>query len=303
AQLAALAVLAPVLGFTAFFLYRRGRALRRLHYQEQARLELERRVAERTEALSTAHAELVMQAEERQKTENKLQTVQQELVQANRLAILGQVTAGVAHEINQPVAAIRSYADNAKTFLSRNQMEPVKENLSAIAGLTERIGSITDELRTFSRKGTSDAGPTAVSDVIEGALLLLGSRFRQTVGKITTETPPVDVKVHGNRIRLEQVLINLMQNALEATEGGPSSRISVGYALADDEVQLTVADSGPGIPPEIMQALFTPFNTSKDRGLGLGLVICHDIVAEYGRIEVESSSAGTEFTVHLKRVV
>ncbi|SDP51188.1 two-component system, NtrC family, C4-dicarboxylate transport sensor histidine kinase DctB [Phyllobacterium sp. OV277] len=304
AQLAALAVLAPVLGFTAFFLYRRGRALRRLHYQEQARLELERRVAERTEALSTAHAELVMQAEERQKTENKLQTVQQELVQANRLAILGQVTAGVAHEINQPVAAIRSYADNAKTFLSRNQMEPVKENLSAIAGLTERIGSITDELRTFSRKGTSDAGPTAVSDVIEGALLLLGSRFRQTVGKITTETPPVDVKVHGNRIRLEQVLINLMQNALEATEGGPSSRISVGYALADAEVLLTVADNGPGIPPEIMQALFTPFNTSKDRGLGLGLVICHDIVAEYGgRIEVESSNAGTKFTVHLKRVV
>ncbi|MBA8879332.1 sensor histidine kinase [Phyllobacterium myrsinacearum] len=304
AQLAALAVLAPVLGFTGFFLYRRGLALRRLQEQELARLELERRVAERTEALSTAHAELVMQAEERQKTETKLQTVQQELVQANRLAILGQVTAGVAHEINQPVAAIRSYADNAKTFLSRNQTEPAKENLSAIAGLTERIGSITDELRTFSRKGTGDAGPAAVSDVIEGALLLLGSRFRQTVGKITTETPPADVKVHGNRIRLEQVLINLMQNALEATEGGPSSQISVRCAVADSEVQLTVADNGPGIPDDIMQALFTPFNTSKDRGLGLGLVICHDIVAEYGgRIEVESSSAGTAFTVHLKRVV
>ena len=90
---------------------------------------------------------------------------------------------------------------------------------------------------------------------------------------------------------------------LEATEGGPSSRISVGYAVADDEVQLTVADNGPGIPDDIMQALFTPFNTSKDRGLGLGLVICHDIVAEYGgRIEVDSSSAGTRFTVHLKRV-
>jgi len=303
AQLAALAVIAPVLGFTAFFLHRRGLALQRLQEQELARRELERRVAERTEALSTAHAELVMQAEERQKTENKLQTVQQELVQANRLAILGQVTAGVAHEINQPVAAIRAYADNAGTFLARNQVEPARENLSAIAGLTERIGSITDELRTFSRKGTGDAGPADVSDVIEGALLLLGSRFRQTVGKITTETPPAGLKVHGNRIRLEQVLINLMQNALEATEGGPSSRISVGYAVADDEVQLTVADNGPGIPDDIMQALFTPFNTSKDRGLGLGLVICHDIVAEYGgRIEVDSSSAGTRFTVHLKRV-
>jgi two-component system C4-dicarboxylate transport sensor histidine kinase DctB len=304
AQLLALAVLAPLLGLSAFFLLRRGQALRRAREQEEARLELERRVAERTADLSTAHAELVMQAEERQKTEAKLQTVQQELVQANRLAILGQVTAGVAHEINQPVAAIRSYADNAATFLGRNQTEPVKDNLKAIAGLTERIGSITDELRTFSRKGTGDVAAISVSDVIEGALLLLGSRFRQRAGQIITQTPPPDIKVHGNRIRLEQVLINLMQNALEATDGGPASKISVRHALSEDEVQLIVCDNGPGIPEAIMQALFTPFNTSKERGLGLGLVICHDIVAEYGgRIEVESSSAGTEFTVHLRRVV
>jgi two-component system C4-dicarboxylate transport sensor histidine kinase DctB len=304
AQLLALIVLAPVLGLTAFVLRRRGLAQRRAREQEAARLELERRVAERTADLSTAHAELVMQAEERQKTEAKLQTVQQELVQANRLAILGQVTAGVAHEINQPVAAIRSYADNAGTFLGRNQIEPVKDNLKAIAGLTERIGSITEELRTFSRKGTSDAGPIGVSDVIEGAMLLLGSRFRQRAGQIITQAPPPDIKVHGNRIRLEQVLINLMQNALEATEGGPASKISVRYAITEDEVELIVSDNGPGIPEAIMQALFTPFNTSKDRGLGLGLVICHDIVAEYGgRIEVESSNAGTKFTVHLPRVI
>lgn len=304
AQLFALIILAPFLGFAAFFLYRRGRALRQAQAQEAARLELERRVTERTSDLSAAHAELVMEAEERQKAEAKLQTVQQELVQANRLAILGQVTAGVAHEINQPVAAIRSYADNAGTFLGRNQIDSAKDNLKAIAGLTERIGGITDELRTFSRKGTGESGPISVSDVIDGALLLLGSRFRQRAGQITTEMPAPDIKVNGNRIRLEQVLINLMQNALEATEGGPASIISVGVAVTDDEVQLSVSDNGPGIPKAIMQALFTPFNTSKDRGLGLGLVICHDIVADYGgRIEVESSTTGTEFTVHLPRVM
>lgn len=303
AQLVAFIILASVLGSTVFFLRRRGLALRRLQRQEEARQELERRVAERTEALTTAHKELVMQAEERQKTETRLQTVQQELVQANRLAILGQVTAGVAHEINQPVAAIRSYADNAKTFLARDQMGSVRENLSAIAGLTERIGNITDELRNFSRKGTEDAKPAIVSDVIEGALLLLGSRFRQTAGKITTEMPPADLKVRGDRIRLEQVLINLIQNALEATEDGHASQICVLYAVDGDDVRLMVTDNGPGIPAEIMELLFTPFNTSKERGLGLGLVICHDIVAEYGgRIDVKSSSAGTEFTVHLKRV-
>jgi two-component system C4-dicarboxylate transport sensor histidine kinase DctB len=302
AQLLALIVLAPLLALTAFFLRRRGLALRRARAQEAARLELERRVAERTEDLSTAHAELVMQVEERQKMETKLQTVQQDLVQANRLAILGQVTAGVAHEINQPVAAIRAYADNAETFLGRNQIDSAKGNLKAIAGLTERIGGITEELRTFARKGTGDTGPISVSDVIEGALLLLGSRFRQRAGQIITQAPPPDIKVHGNRIRLEQVLINLLQNALEATEGGPASRISVRTAVTDCEVQLIVSDNGPGIPEAVMRALFTPFNTSKERGLGLGLVICHDIVADYGgRIEVRSTSAGTEFTVHLPR--
>jgi two-component system, NtrC family, C4-dicarboxylate transport sensor histidine kinase DctB len=304
AQLVAILILAPVLGLTAFFLRRRGLVLRRAREQEMARVELERRVAARTADLSAAHAELVMEAEERQKTEAKLQTVQLELVQANRLAILGQVTAGVAHEINQPVAAIRSYADNAATFLARNQAGPARDNLTVIAELTERIGSITDELRAFSRKGTSDSGPVSVNDIIEGALLLLGSRFRQRAGQILTETPPPEVQVYGNRIRLEQVLINLMQNALEATEGGAASRISVRYKIDEDELLLIVSDNGPGIPDSIMQMLFTPFNTSKDRGLGLGLVICHDIVAEYGgRIGVVSTSDGAEFTVHLKRVI
>ena len=298
----ALLGLVPLLGLTALFLYRRGLALRRAREQEAARLELERRVAARTADLSAAHAELVTQSEERQKTEAKLQTVQQELVQANRLAILGQVTAGVAHEINQPVAAIRSYADNAQTFLGRSELTSVSANLKSIAGLTERIGSITDELRTFSRKGTGETGAISVSDIIEGALLLLGSRFRQRVGQITTQAPPPNIKVHGNRIRLEQVLINLMQNALEATDGGPSSRISLRYAVTDKDVALIVSDNGPGIPDSIMEAMFTPFNTSKERGLGLGLVICHDIVTEYGgRIDVESNSTGATFTVHLPR--
>ena len=129
AQLLALIVLAPVLGLTAFLLRRRGLARRRAREQEAARRELERRVAERTADLSAAHAELVMQGEERQKTEAKLQTVQQELVQANRLAILGQVTAGVAHEINQPVAA-DPVLRGQRRHLSRAQPDRVGERQS-----------------------------------------------------------------------------------------------------------------------------------------------------------------------------
>ncbi|TIT84859.1 MAG: GHKL domain-containing protein, partial [Mesorhizobium sp.] len=106
----------------------------------------------------------------------------------------------------------------------------------------------------------------------------------------------------GNRVRLEQVLINLFQNALEALDGRDGARVEVLVEEKDDGVVLNVSDNGPGIPPAILKSLFTPFNTSKEKGLGLGLVISKDIVADYGgRIEVASGAEGTRFTIHLAK--
>ncbi|OWK22221.1 hypothetical protein AJ88_15990 [Mesorhizobium amorphae CCBAU 01583] len=106
----------------------------------------------------------------------------------------------------------------------------------------------------------------------------------------------------GNRIRLEQVLINLFQNALEALDGRENARVEVSAEETADGVTVNVFDNGPGIPPEILKSLFTPFNTSKEKGLGLGLVISKDIVADYGgRIEVASDDRGTRFTIHLAK--
>ncbi|RUX87085.1 GHKL domain-containing protein, partial [Mesorhizobium sp. M2A.F.Ca.ET.040.01.1.1] len=106
----------------------------------------------------------------------------------------------------------------------------------------------------------------------------------------------------GNRLRLEQVLINLFQNALEALDGRDGARVEVSAAETGEDVALVVSDNGPGIPPAILKSLFTPFNTSKEKGLGLGLVISKDIVADYGgRIEVSSSDQGTRFTIHLSK--
>ncbi|MBM7062410.1 sensor histidine kinase [Pseudomonas sp. UL073] len=293
-----------LLGLAAFVLYRRQKAIQRATEQEQARLELERRVIERTQQLSRARDELQEQIDERLKAEASLQSVQQELVQANRLAILGQVAAGVAHEINQPVAAIRSYADNARTFLSRDNGEQAGRNLEQIASLTERIGTITDELRSFSRKGQRAIEPIPLVEVIDGALLLLGSRFRQRYGRIDVVKPAAELRVMGTRIRLEQVLINLLQNALEAVENHPDGRVEVSVSEQEEGVALIVSDNGGGIPEAIMAALFTPFNTSKEGGLGLGLVISKDIIGEFGgRIEVASSVAGTRFTVYLQKAV
>ncbi|MER9632187.1 sensor histidine kinase [Mesorhizobium sp. M0296] len=300
-RLLALGVVVPLLGLAAYLLWRRQSAQMRIAAEQAARIELERRVVERTEDLSRARDRLQAEIAGHRSTEAKLQIVQQDLVQANRLAILGQVAAGVAHEINQPVATIRAYADNARTFLDRKQTGPAEENLGAIAALTERIGSITEELKAFARKGRTAAEPVELRGVIEGAVMLLRSRFAGRLDALAIDLPPPSLKVMGNRVRLEQVLINLFQNALEALDGRDDARVQVSVDETADGVTVGVSDNGPGIPPAILKSLFTPFNTSKEKGLGLGLVISKDIVADYGgRIEVSSDDSGTRFTIHLQ---
>lgn len=303
ARMLALLILLPLLAAAAFLLRRRHAITLRISREQQAREELERRVVERTLDLSQARDRLQAEIIGHKSTEQKLQAVQQDLVQANRLAILGQVAAGVAHEINQPVATIRAYADNARTFLDRGQAAPAGENLESIAALTERIGAITEELKTFARKGRGSAEPTGLKDVIEGAVMLLRSRFAGRMDLLDIDLPPPELQVMGNRIRLEQVLINLLQNALEAVAPkAGEGRVEVRTSADAEMVTVTVVDNGPGIPPEIRKGLFTPFNTSKESGLGLGLVISKDIVGDYGgRMEVESDSEGTQFIVHLRK--
>lgn len=300
-RLLALGVVVPLLGLAAYLLWRRQSAQMRIAAEQAARTELERRVVERTEDLSRARDRLQAEITGHRSTEAKLQIVQQDLVQANRLAILGQVAAGVAHEINQPVATIRAYADNARTFLDRKQTGPAEENLGAIAALTERIGSITEELKAFARKGRTAAEPVELRGVIEGAVMLLRSRFAGRLDALAIDLPPPSLKVMGNRVRLEQVLINLFQNALEALDGRDDAHVQVSVEETADGVTVGVSDNGPGIPPGILKSLFTPFNTSKEKGLGLGLVISKDIVADYGgRIEVSSDDSGTRFIIHLQ---
>lgn len=302
ARLMALGVLLPLLALAAFLLWRRHSAQMRIATSEMARLELERRVAERTEDLSHTRDRLQTEIAHHRDTETKLQVVQQELVQANRLAILGQVAAGVAHEINQPVATIRAYADNARMFLERDQAMSAAENMGAIASLTERIGTITEELKAFARKGRTPAESIELRSIIDGAVMLLRSRFAGHLDALEFDLPATGLKVSGTRIRLEQVLINLFQNALEALEGREDPRVLVSVKTSGNEVAVTIADNGPGIPDAIGRVLFSPFNTSKENGLGLGLVISKDIVSDYGgRIEVESNDHGTSFTICLMR--
>lgn len=271
--------------------------------REAARLELESQVNLRTRELKETNERLVQEVDERTRAEATLHTLQDELVQANKLAVLGQISAGVAHEINQPVAAIRSYVDNARAFLERSQPSRAAANLTAIASLTERIGDITQELLTFSRKSSGTPQQVRVDDAIAGSLLLMRTRFRALGIKHARTGDTGSLLVIAERARLEQVLVNLLQNAADALDGAREPKVTIEVRATLNEVAVQITDNGPGIDPQTLQALFTPFATTKPKGLGLGLVISRDIIAEFGgRLEhVGRAQAGASFVLTLRR--
>ena len=279
----------------------RGRATIRAARQDAARAELEARVEERTAELRKTNQRLTVEMDERRRAEAHVHLMQDELVQSNKLAALGQIAAGVAHEINQPVAAIRAYADNAAVFLDRADAKTARDNLSLIAGLTDRIGVITDELRAFARKTTAPAAPVVIRDAIEGALLLVGPRIRQQGVRIVRNEADEGVQVMAERFRLDQVLVNLLQNALEALEGAADPEIAVQVTARRAQVRIVIADNGPGVAPRAAKTLFTPFATTKPLGLGLGLVISRDIVAEFGGELSLEPGPGARFVITLSK--
>jgi two-component system C4-dicarboxylate transport sensor histidine kinase DctB len=271
--------------------------------REAARAELERQVDLRTRELSEANVRLLQEVDERTRAEASLHRLQDELVQANKLAVLGQISAGVAHEINQPVAAIRSYVDNTRAFLARADLRKAASNLDSIASLTERIGAITQELRTFSRKSSATPQPVSVEDAISGALLLMSARLRARGIRHVRAADAAAFKVIAERARLEQVLVNLLQNAADALDGTREPRIDIDVRGAAAEVIIEISDNGSGVSAEALETLFTPFATSKPNGLGLGLVISRDIAVEFGgRLEyVHVAGPGASFVLTLRR--
>ncbi len=220
-----------------------------------------------------------------------------QLQQANRLATLGQITAGVGHEIRQPVAAIRILAETGERLGERGAHDEAAANFSRITALTDRIGIITDELRRFSRRGNREPRQVPLRQVIDGAQLLLRDRVAQL--EIDLVLPPqlaLDLIVRGEHVALEQVLVNLLQNALDAT--GQGGRVAIDIAETDKFRRLSVTDNGPGLTAEQRTNLFQPFTTTKADGLGLGLVISQDIMRGLGGDLVEEPLAqGARFTM------
>lgn len=299
-------LLMPGAALGALALRRRQVNLARRSAEARIKAELERRVAERTAALAGANRRLVEEMAERARAQERLSDAREELATANRLATLGQVTAGVAHEINQPLAAMRTYAENARAFLGRDDAASTDGALAKIVGLTERIGTITDTLRGFARRGGGPLAPVDLGEAIDGALMILDAALRQAGIAPAIPALAEPVSVLARPVELEQVLVNLMRNAIEAMaqqRSGQAPRLAIGIAADVEHVDIAIADNGPGLDEKALSALFTPFRTTKPRGLGLGLVISHDIVASFGGTLAAASrpGEGSTFTISLKR--
>lgn len=282
-------VLVLALGLLGWMLHER-------HSERQQRTqELEQAVADRT-------ADLRREMADHAATEARAADLREGLRQANRLATLGQITASLAHETAQPVAAIRTYAQTSRMLIERGEKAMVEENLTAIARLADRIGMIIAELRGFSRRSPHDGAPVTVGAVLEGTLLILKEQLKAIT--ITLPQDGLEITVAGGKVKLEQVLANLLQNALEALRDRGDPRITLELRASAEAVLLCVIDNGPGIAEDLAARLFTPFATSRPDGLGLGLVIAQDIMTEAGgslRFRPGENGVGARFDMEMRR--
>lgn len=251
---------------------------------QQAHDRLELKVAERTADLSAANQRLQAEVAERTRAERTLRAAQDELVQAGKLAVIGQLATGIAHELNQPLAALRTLSGNARKFLARGDQSSVDGNLARIAELVDRMGRLTGQLKSFARKSTGRPQAVPLRRAIDNALFLLEQRLQRSGIIACLNLPQQELRAWCDANRLEQVLVNLAGNALDAMEGQPAPALEIEALRQGERILVRVRDHGPGLSDEARAHLFEPFFTTKEAGsgLGLGLAISAGIVADSG---------------------
>ncbi|QQZ28706.1 sensor histidine kinase [Thiothrix subterranea] len=256
----------------------------RREYEQKAREDLEAKVAERT---------------------RELQHTQEELVQAAKMAALGQLSAGINHELNNPLTAIRAYADNATQFLAIGKPEMAHHNLLEIVSLTERMATITRQLKTFSRKSAGQIETCDLHWALDSALSIVQPKLAQTRIVLEQQRDPATRYVQADLVWLEQILVNLISNAAEAVEEQAEPRVWVTLQAHAGQVDISVRDNGTGISEAAMPHVFEAFFTTKiiGKGLGLGLSISYRLARDMnGQLRVANApQGGAIFTLTLQQ--
>ncbi|NDU99860.1 ATP-binding protein [Pseudoroseicyclus tamaricis] len=301
---AVIAALVAAGALAGLAMQRRRRLEDRLAERERARVELARKVEARTAELSASNRRLEAEVSERIAAEASLRQTQGELVQAGKLAALGQMSAALSHEFNQPLTAIRTYAENARAFYDAGRSERAEDNLRRILRLTERMAQLSKHLTRFARRSDGETGAVALDGVIAEALALLSGRITRRGAEVRVEGEG-GLAVMGGAVRLQHVVMNLVGNAMEAVPEERVPQIAIRCAVEGERVTMVVEDNGEGIPEEVLPKVFDPFFTTKEvgSGLGLGLSICYNIVRDFGgEMRAEPRGAGgARFVVTLAR--
>lgn len=275
-----------------------------LYLRERRHKLLSRQQAREAEAVKALNERLKEEILQHQLTEEDLRRTQRELLQAGKLAALGRMSAAIAHELNQPVTAIRTFTASCGKFVERQQPIKVQENLSLIAKLTDRMADITGQLKTFARKSKGSLESVDMVMIIKRVLRFMTPTLDRNGIRVITSLPePGIVMVTGNVIQLEQVITNLIQNGLDAMQSVEIRSLTILVERKKAEVTIDILDTGCGIAGQAMDSLFDPFFTTKEigEGLGLGLSIIYGIIEDMqGTIHAENrDGGGARFSIEL----
>ena len=303
---AVLFVLLSIMLMAVIVILRRRRLHEKMNTQQEAQRELEKQVRLRTHDLNQTNVKLVSEVNERKAAEEELRKTQADLVQAGKLAALGQMSAALSHELNQPLGAAKSYADNAAAYLDRDNREQARDNITRISSLIDRMAAIAKHLRNFARKPNEKLAAVPVATVINDALEILNQRIKAGQIEVALELPHDELWVKGGQVRLQQVLVNLINNSLDAIEGGQVRKIDISAEQSGDKVIISVRDYGAGIDESVLSRIFDPFFSTKSvgKGLGLGLSISYNIIRDFGgRLTARNhDEKGAVFSIELVAV-
>ncbi len=235
---------------------------------------------------------------QRQERERRLNELRSELAHVSRLNELGQMASALAHEVNQPLTAIANYLGGARRLLAAGNHDSARQAMERIAEQTNRAANIVQRLRAYVRKGESERAvehlPTTIEEAIALALVGVGRGI-----KLDTRFDPAATEAIIDKVQIQQILVNVMRNAVEAMEGSPRRELSIATARAGDMVEISLADTGPGLSKEVRARLFQPFVTTKANGMGVGLSICLAIAEAHGGALRATSAPGGGTIFHL----
>ncbi|MEI8646675.1 ATP-binding protein [Paraglaciecola sp. Hal342] len=244
--------------------------------------QLEHRVEQRTAQLQETNTTLMETIDIQRETEQRLKETQSELIQAGKLALLGEMSASINHELNQPLTAMLTYSETLKLMIMRGKTEGICETTDEIIALIRKMATMVAQYKLFARKSAGKIGPVLVADTLSASLSILETKISKMVAEVHIQPYDTTLLVLAEAVPLEQVLVNLLNNALQAQEAVSQPRVDITVTDKKANAVIAVKDCGPGFSDEQLQKVFEPFYTTKGKGLGLGLTISQRIMASFG---------------------